>query len=81
MLQLPARVMIDRNAVRTQNHTRLLWLAIILLTAVILGTAAGILAWMGGLPIALAILTGGSTFAGVIVVCLAVAAYLSQPSS
>jgi hypothetical protein len=52
------------------STARGLWLAITVLAAVIVGTAAGLLAWLGGMNPATAILTGGGAFAGTVVLVL-----------
>lgn len=54
----------------TNPTVRGLWLAIATLTAVIVGTAAGLLAWAGGLNPPTAILTGGGAFAGTVLLIL-----------
>ncbi|WP_112604654.1 hypothetical protein [Micromonospora noduli] len=47
-----------------------IWLAITALAGVIVGTAAGILGWAGGLNAPTAVLTGGGAFAGTILLVL-----------
>lgn len=40
------------------------WVALGLILALFLGTAAGVLGWLSGQGVAAAILTGGTTFGG-----------------
>ncbi|MBW4704569.1 hypothetical protein [Micromonospora sp. RL09-050-HVF-A] len=56
----------------TNPALRSLWLAIVALTAVLVGATAGLLAWAAGLNPPTAILTGGSAFAGTILLVLTV---------
>jgi len=55
----------------TDSTVRGLWLAIFTLTAVIVGAAAGLLAWAGGLNPPTAILTGGGALGGTLLLGLA----------
>lgn len=48
------------------------WTALILLTAVIIGVGAGVLAWAGGANPPNAILVGGASFGGTALLILAV---------
>jgi hypothetical protein len=41
-----------------------LWVALSLLLALFVGTAAGVLAWLSGQPVATAIFEGGAAFGG-----------------
>ena len=56
----------------TNSTVRGLWLAITVLTAVLVGTAGGLLAWAGGMNPPTAILTGGGTFTGTVLLVLTV---------
>jgi hypothetical protein len=51
---------------------RSLWLAITVLTAVIVGGVSGLLAWAGGMNPPMAILTGGAAFSGTVLLVLTV---------
>jgi hypothetical protein len=54
------------------STARGLWLAIIVLTAVLLGVSGGLLGWVGGLNAPTAVLTGGGAFGGAVMLGLAV---------
>lgn len=56
---------------------RALWSAIILLAAVIVGAAGGLLSFAGGLPVPLAIVTGGGAFGGTVALLLTLANFLA----
>ena len=56
---------------------RALWSAIILLAAVIVGSAGGLLSFAGGLPVPLAIITGGGAFGGTAALLLTLASFLT----
>jgi hypothetical protein len=47
------------------------WIALILIAAVIVGAAAGLLAFAGGANVPTAVLTGGGAFAGTVLLLLA----------
>jgi hypothetical protein len=64
------------SAPTTDPNSRAIWLALILLTAVIVGAAAGWLAHAGGANPPAAVLTGGGAFAGATLLCLALAQHL-----
>ncbi|WP_410641732.1 hypothetical protein [Amycolatopsis sp. lyj-346] len=51
-------------------------LAMVLLTAVITGSGAGLLSWLGGTPVALAILTAFAAFGGTTIFILTVLRYV-----
>jgi hypothetical protein len=53
------------------STARRLWLAITVLAAVLVGTAGGLLAWLGGTNPPTAILTGGGAFAGTVLLVIA----------
>jgi hypothetical protein len=53
--------------------SRAVWIALILLTAALVSTAAGFQAWAGGANVPTAILTGGAAFAGTVGLLLALA--------
>jgi heme A synthase len=57
---------------------RAVWTAIILLTAVLVSFAAGLLSVVGGIPVPLAIITAGGAFGGTIVLLLALAHFLTE---
>ena len=48
----------------------LVWLAIGMLFALLIGAVAGILDWLGGHHVAHAIMTGGATFGGTITIVI-----------
>jgi hypothetical protein len=54
----------------TSSTLRSVWLAIATLTAVIVGAAAGLLSWAGGLNPPNAILAGGGAFGGALLLIL-----------
>ena len=60
------------TALLTNSTVRGLWLAITVLTAALIGVAAGVLAWVGGLNPPTAILSGGATFGGTVLLVLTV---------
>ncbi|MGJ6963593.1 hypothetical protein ACSDR0_16945 [Streptosporangium sp. G11] len=51
-------------------------MAITLIAAVLVGVTGGILAWLGGALVANAIIVGGSSFAGTVLLILAIAYFL-----
>lgn len=55
---------------------RWVWMLLILLTAVIVSGAAGLLSYAGGASIPNAILTGGGSFAGAVALLLRLAHFL-----
>jgi len=59
------------------HHTRSIWLAIILLFAVITGAAGGVLSWLGGLKPAHAVLAAAGTFTGAVLLGLAIGHFLT----
>jgi hypothetical protein len=46
------------------TNLRPLWLAWLLLTATLIGVAAGVLSWLAGMTAPAAVLSGGGAFAG-----------------
>ncbi len=56
----------------TNPTARGLWLAVTVLTAALVGAAAGLLAWAGELNPPTAILTGGAAFGSTVLLVLAV---------
>jgi hypothetical protein len=60
--------------------TRPLWLAVIILVSLMIGVAAGTITWFGNSDPYTAILAGGSTFGGCVLLLLAMAAYLTAGS-
>ncbi|MGP3921403.1 hypothetical protein [Nonomuraea sp. 10N515B] len=63
------------------NTNRGLWVAVFVIAGVIVATIGGILAWIGGIPVALAILAGAGGFVAFVGLSLTVAGFLmrSQP--
>jgi hypothetical protein len=57
---------------------RALWMAIFMVAATVVGTAGGVLFWLAGAHPANAIIAGASGFAGMIVMCLAIAHFLGR---
>jgi hypothetical protein len=55
-----------------------LWLAVIVLTAVLTGSAGGLLAWAGGVNPPLAVLTGASVFSGTVLLALAMLRFATK---
>ncbi|WP_371785535.1 hypothetical protein [Streptosporangium subroseum] len=51
-------------------------MAIILIVAVLAGAAGGLLSWLGGSAVANAILTGAGSFAGTVILLLAIGYFL-----
>jgi hypothetical protein len=64
------RSIIERAAPLSDPTVRSLWLAITTLAAVLVGTVSGLLGWAGGMNAPTAVLTGGSAFAGTILLIL-----------
>jgi heme A synthase len=62
---------------RPLDPLRAVWTAIILLTAVLVSVAAGLLSVAGGRPVPLAIITAGGSFGSTIVLLLALAQFLT----
>ncbi|SCL26500.1 hypothetical protein GA0070616_3320 [Micromonospora nigra] len=60
--------------------TRPLWLAVMILVSLMAGVAAGVIAWIGNLTPQAAILVGGSTFGGSVLLLLAMAGFLTAGS-
>ena len=50
---------------------RAIWIALVLIIAVMVGASAGLLAWASGASVATAVLTGGGTFAGTVMLLMA----------
>jgi hypothetical protein len=59
---------------------RSVWIALILITAVIAGMGAGLLAFASGAHVATAVLTGGGAFAGTVLLLLALFNFASGKS-
>jgi hypothetical protein len=51
--------------------SRAVWVALVLIVAVMVGTAAGLLAYAGGQKVPMSILTGGGSFGGAVLLMLA----------
>jgi heme A synthase len=56
---------------------RSVWIALILMAAVIVGAGAGLLAYAGGANVPMAVLTGGGAFAGTVLLLLALLSFAS----
>jgi hypothetical protein len=54
-----------------------LWLAVSLLLSTIVGTAAGVLAWLGGAHPPTALIQGGAAFAATTILALLTISFLS----
>jgi hypothetical protein len=54
------------------NDLLAVWLGIGMVFAVFIGTAAGVLAWLGGLTVAGAVLSGGGCFIAVLTLMISV---------
>lgn len=63
------------------NTSRGLWVAVITTAASVIAIVGGWLAWMGGTPVALAILVGAAGFAGFMGLALAIASFLMRTQS
>ncbi|WP_446212927.1 hypothetical protein [Micromonospora sp. IBSANI012] len=59
------------------GSTRALWLAVIIVFSLMVGAAAGVLIWMSTRDPIRGIFTGAASFAGTVVLLLAMAAFLS----
>jgi hypothetical protein len=57
---------------------RSLWLAITVLTAVLVGSAGGLLSWAGGMNPPAAILAGAGAFTGTVLLLLAMLHFASD---
>jgi hypothetical protein len=58
------------------RDNRGIWLAIIMLVALVVGAAGGVISWIGGMHPANAILAGSGTFAGTVFLVIAVIYFL-----
>jgi hypothetical protein len=56
----------------TDRAIKTLWVALCILLALLVGVAAGILAWLGGQHPPVAILVGGGAFGGTVAVALTI---------
>jgi len=72
----------DSTVTGTQQSTnppggslRSIWIALILIAAVIVGAGAGLLVYATGAEVATAVLSGGVTFAGTVMLLLALAKF------
>ncbi|SNT61870.1 hypothetical protein SAMN05216276_10864 [Streptosporangium subroseum] len=61
-------------------HNRAIWLAIILLAAVIIGLAGGVLSWLGGATPAGAILFGAGGLAATVLLAITIVNFMADPS-
>ena len=67
----PMDLIVGKGAPPLNNPTvRGLWLAITVLAAALTGAAGGLLAWAGGMNPPAAILTGGATFSGTVLLVI-----------
>jgi uncharacterized membrane protein len=53
------------------DSTRAIWLALMMVFSFVIGGAAGLLSWAGGDDPAHAVVTGGASFGGTVLVLLA----------
>lgn len=53
-----------------------LQVAVLLLAAFVLGVCAGVLSWLGGMPVAAAVLAGFGAFGGVVLFILAILRFM-----
>ncbi|WP_406733486.1 hypothetical protein [Streptomyces sp. NBC_01794] len=60
------------------HDIRLIWLALMLQLAVVIGVVGGALSWLGGANPAHAVLTGAGVFSGAVLLLLAVAGFLER---
>ena len=60
------------------NDNRGLWVALIVTAGFFVAFAGGVLAWLGGAAVPLAVLTGAGGFAGFVGLALAVMAFLTR---
>lgn len=72
-----ARSADDHASAGWSRTPRAVWIALIMLTAVIVGGVAGLLAHADGTSVPGAILTGGGSFAGTVVLLLAIAHFVN----
>lgn len=63
------------------NNPATVWAAIILLTAVAVGSLGTVLAIAGDILVPLALLVGASGFAGTVLLCLSLAHFLAREKS
>lgn len=60
------------------HHYRAVWIAIALLAGALIGTAAALLSFAGGVPLPLAIVAGGAAVGGTVVLVLALVRYATD---
>ncbi|MGC9670987.1 hypothetical protein ACNTMW_31120 [Planosporangium sp. 12N6] len=70
--------MMTSPATTPTGTSRAVWAAIILLTALPIGAAAGLLSHAGGVPVPLAVVAGGGAFGGTAGLLLALAHFLTD---
>jgi hypothetical protein len=63
------------------SHDRPLWLAIFIVTSLLVAAAAGLIIWLISKSVGKAILTGASAFAGAVLLFIAMAAFLAGAST
>lgn len=63
--------------VTATGASRPIWVAIIVLTAVLIGTTTGLLSAAGGVPTPLALIAGGGAFGGATALLLSIAQFLT----
>lgn len=59
---------------------RSVWLALILLASTFVGAASGVLSYLGGTNVSLAVLTGGGAFGGTVLLFLTLYRYMTGES-
>ncbi|MFY1687469.1 hypothetical protein [Plantactinospora sp. WMMB782] len=63
------------------TSTRALWLAVTVLAAAIIGTAAGLISWASSRNLGEAILVGGAAFAGALALSLTAIRFVTDRST
>jgi hypothetical protein len=64
------------------HNARVLWLAIIMIVAAVIGVAGGTLSWLGGASVPNAVLAGAGSFGATVLLLLAIMYFLdgTRPS-
>lgn len=62
----------------TSPRDRAVWVAIAMLTGVVIGVAAGWLTWLGGVAVPLAIVAGGASFGTTLGLVIMLIKYISS---
>jgi hypothetical protein len=63
------------------NNIRIIWLAIILLAAAMVGCVGGLLSWLGGMNPANAVLAGAGSFGSAILLILSMFHFVTGPKA